>query len=237
MEFSRSLMMRVSCSKNFILFHVPRTGGSSVIAALDEELFVRALPTLKNKVMSKYLYFIPRPLENTYFRAHETAAGMRRLLPEEMFNNYCKITFVRNPFSWLVSLYEFVLHDPSHRHFERITKMGSFDKYIDWEIRRNKRNQYPYLLDRRGRLLVDAVGRFERLADDAARIFRSIGVDLKPLPHIGQFTRKDYRQYYDDESRRKVEAHWARDLDLFGYDFDGLAEEYDPLPRANVRTI
>ena len=213
--------MRISCSKQFILFHLPRTGVSSIIAALDDEIFVRAPPTAKNKLMGKYLFFVPRPVEKTYFRAHETAAHVRRLLPAVTFDDFHKIAFVRNPYSWLVSLYELVLQSPNHRHHETIREMNGFADYVDWEIGRNKRMQYPYICDKHGELLVDFIGRYESLAEDAARAFKSIDVDLKPLPRVGQFTRKDYREFYDEASKRKVAAHWARDLEIFGYDFDG----------------
>ena len=222
--------MRISCSKRFILLHVPRTGVSSIIRALDDDLFVRAPPTAFNKLMSKALPFVRRPIAQTYFRVHETAAHVRRLLPAETFASYRKVAFVRNPFSWLVSLYELVLQSPNHRHFDAVSAMDGFAGYVDWEIGRRKRAQYPYLFDRRGALLVDFVGRYERLADDAARIFAILDVPLAPLPHVGQFTRRDYREFYDATTRRKVEAHWARDLDVFGYGFDGISNETLPLP-------
>lgn len=221
--------MRISCSKQFILFHLPRTGVSSIIRALDDELFVRAPPTVLNKLMSKYLFFVARPVEKTYFRAHETAMHVRRLLPAATFDDYCKIAFVRNPYSWLVSLYELVLQSPKHRHYGAVSAMHGFGEYVDWEIARNKRLQWPYLYDRNDRLLADRIGRFENLAGDAAEIFGSIGVDLNPLTRIGQFTRKDYREFYDEEAQHKVAAHWARDLELFGYDFDGPSAGPDAL--------
>lgn len=227
-------MVRISCSKQFILFHIPRTGVSSVIAALDDELFVRAAPTTGNKLMSKYFPLVRRPVEKTYLRVHETATHVRRLLPASTFENFHKIAFVRNPFSWLVSLYELVLQSPNHRHYDVLSAMDSFGDYVEWEIRRNKRMQYPYVFDKRGTQLVDSIGRFESLAADAARIFRAIDVDLEPLPRVGQFTRKDYREFYDAASRRKVEAHWAKDLELFGYDFDGPTAGADRLARQGL---
>lgn len=215
--------MRISPAKGFILLHVPRTGVSSIIAALDDALFVRAPQTRVNKLMSRYLWFVPRPLERTAFRVHETARHVRRLLPDGEFERYRKIAFVRNPYSWLVSLYELVLQSPRHRHFAVVSRMSGFGEYVDWEIRRNKRLLFPYLVDRDGSLLVDEIGRLERLNEDAARIFGGLGVALKPLPEVGRFTRRDYREFYDEGTRQKVAAHWARDLELFGYDFDGLA--------------
>jgi hypothetical protein len=221
--------VRISPSKRFILLHVPRTGVSSIIAALDDALFVRAPQTRVNKLMSRYVWFVPRPLDRTAFRVHETARHVRRLLPDGVFEDYWKIAFVRNPYSWLVSLYELVLQSPRHRHFRIVSRMRGFGDYVDWEIRRNKRLQFPYLVDRDGGLLVDEIGRFERLAGDAARIFAGLGVDLKPLPEVGRLTRRDYREFYDEATQRKVAAHWARDLELFGYDFDGLVDRRAPI--------
>lgn len=227
--------MRISCSKEFILLHLPRTGVSSVIAALDDHLFVRAAPTAINKLASKYLFIFRRPIAKTCFRAHEKAAHVRRLLPAATFNTYRKIAFVRNPYSWLVSLYELVLQSPNHRHYAKVSAMGDFGNYVDWEIRRRKRALHPYVLDRKGSLLVDLIGRFERLTDDANRIFDLLGVERGPLPQVGRFTRRDYRDFYDDSSRAKVARHWARDLELFGYDFDGLVNDRFPLAEAHIR--
>ena len=126
--------MRISCSKQFLLFHLPRTGVSSVIAALDDSLFIRAAPTTLNKFCGKALPFLHRGIENTYLRTHETARHVRRLLPRQAFNDFCKIAFVRNPYSWLVSMYELVLQSPNHRHYGELSAMRGFSDYVDWEI-------------------------------------------------------------------------------------------------------
>jgi hypothetical protein len=208
------------------VFHLPRTGAGSVIAAMDESLFLRAPATPVNKLMSKFLWFVPRPIEKTYLRTHETALHLRRLLPAETFVAFRKIAFVRNPYSWLVSFYEVLKASPKHRHHKAVAAMSDFGAYVDWEIARNRRLLHAYLADQKGKLLVDSIGRFERLAEDTRRIFGSIGVDT--LPHLGRYTPRDYREYYVAATQRKVAAHWARDLELFGYDFDGIAAE--PFP-------
>lgn len=210
-----------------MLFHLPRTGVSSIIAALDEDLFVRAPPSAANKLRSKYLYLLPRRIENTYLRTHETAAHVQRLLPAEIFADFRKIAFVRNPYSWLVSLYELVLQSPNHRHHRKFAAMRGFDEYVDWEIGRNKRSQHSYICDAHGDFLVDRIGRFEQLAADATRIFRSIDVELGSLHCVGRFTRKDYREFYDESTRLKVAEHWSRDLEILRYDFDGPTAALD----------
>jgi hypothetical protein len=173
--------------------------------------------------MSKYLWLLPRGRERTAFRVHETARHVRRLLPAPVFADFTKIAFVRNPYSWLVSLYELVLQSPNHRHFRQVSALGGFHGYVDWEIARRKRYQHPYVLDRHGRMLVDRIGYYEKLSADAVAIFTELGVELAPLPRVGQFTRRDYRDYYDQATRRRDADHWARDLALFGYEFEGLA--------------
>jgi hypothetical protein len=212
-----------------MLLHIPRTGVSSIIRALDDGLFLRAPKTSLNKFVSRYAWWLPWPVDRTCFRVHETARHVRRLMPAANFAGFHKIVFVRNPYSWLVSLYELVLQSPRHRHHRIVSAMNGFADYVDWEIARNKRLQYPYVTDRRGRLLVDAIGRYERLATDTASVFAAIDVPIEPLPHVGRFTRRDYRDFYDAPTRRKVAAHWARDLELFGYDFDGLQDPAIPV--------
>ena len=216
--------MRISCSKKLLLFHIPRTGVSSVISALDNNLFVRAPPTPVNKLCSKFLPSLPRSIEKTYLRTHETAEHLRRLLRAPVFEDLTKIAFVRNPYSWLVSMYELVLQSPNHRHYRKIAAMRGFEDYVDWEIRRNRRTQHGYICDRNGQLIIDRLGRFEHLEADARRIFESLGVDIAPLPCINRLTRGDYREFYDTSSRRKVASHWRRDLEIFNYDFEGPTE-------------
>jgi hypothetical protein len=217
--------VRISTTKRFILFHLPRTGVGSVIASLDDSLFVRAETTRANKLLSKHLPWIKRPIEKTYFRTHDTAAHVRRLLGAADFDDYRRIAFVRNPYSWLVSFYEVLKASPKHRHYEAVAAMQGFGEYVDWEIARSKRLLHPYVVDRDDELLVDQIGYYERLSEDTTRIFGRIGITPKPLPHLGQYTPRDYRDYYDAAIKRKVADHWARDLELFGYDFDGIRGE------------
>jgi hypothetical protein len=219
----------ISRSKRFILIHVPRTGGSSFVTSLDPALFIPPPAAPGDKFLSKILPFVPRPLEKVYLRPHETARKARRRLPREVFRDYSKIAFVRNPYSWLVSLYEVRRRGPRHRHHKTVAAMSGFAEYVDWEISRHDRFQHAYLTDRRGALLVDYLGRYERLTEDHKRICEILGLEPSALPRINRATQRDYREYYDEPTRERVAGRWARDLELFGYDFDGLVEDRFPL--------
>ena len=46
-----------------------------------------------------------------------------------------------------------------------------------------------------------------------------IGIPRAELEKTNESTRADYRQYYDDSLRQGVAKLYARDLELFGYEF------------------
>ena len=221
--------MRLSLTERLIIFHIPRTAGGSVIWALDDELFVRVAPSPWSKLWSKALPFVRRPPERAFLRTHETAARVQRLLGPDIFAQFRKIAYVRNPYSWLVSFYESLRRSKGHRHQRIVSSLPSFGDYVDWEIARGKRFLHPYVMDRDERLLIDYLGRYERLAQDHAEICELLGIETQALPHLGQRVSKDYREYYDAATKRKVAGAWARDLELFGYDFDGLVRDDFPL--------
>ena len=156
-----------------------------------------------------------------WLKEHETALGARRLLPRDVFDDCFKFAFVRNPWSWIVSVWMRLRTTESHRHYPIVSRMD-FPEYVDWEIRRDRQHQHRFVCDRRGELLVDFVGRQERLAEDFRRVCERLGLGEVELPHVGARPRKhaDWREYYDDALRERVGEHWRRDVELFGYRFE-----------------
>lgn len=71
---------------------------------------------------------------------------------------------------------------------------------------------------------VDFVGYYENLAADFKIVQQKIyGNSQRTLPylnvtHAGE--KRDYRNYYDDETRNIVAEVYAADILMFGYDFD-----------------
>ena len=211
--------MLLSHSHKFIFVHVQRTGGGTISRVLDRYAH-RPPKNRLNRYLSKT--GLVRDPHKVRLTAHGTALTAKRLLPAAVFDEYFKFAFVRNPWSWLVSLYFRFGTTESHRHHKYVSKM-SFGEFIDWEIARNKRHQHLFVCDKRGEVIVDFIGKLENLHADILRACAHIGVDpqLETLPRVGARKHKDYHDYYDDAIRAKVAAHWARDIELFGYDFDG----------------
>ena len=211
--------MEISTSHRLIFMHVQRTGGTSVLSALRElDLWVEPPRNRLNRLYSR-LPLVREP-DRIHFREHDTLAFVQRRLPRAIYEQYLKVAFVRNPYSWLTSTYSTFLRGKSHRHHPIVSAMSGFPEYVDWEIGRNKRHQHIFLLDRDGEIGIDFAGRFENLPAEYERLCGLIGVEGPALPHKNQNRFEDYKDFYDEETREKVAGHWKRDIDLLGYDFD-----------------
>lgn len=153
---------------------------------------------------------------------HLLARQIRSEVGEDRFASYFKFAVVRNPFDRLVSQYCHTRDRVDLRAFLRMPKDASFDEYLE-RIRARRHVQWEpqcsFLFDEDGTLLVDFVGRFERLAEDAAEIFARLGLDGAALPHANRSQRSPYRDYYRDDLRRQVEEMYGEDLARLDYEF------------------
>ncbi|MGB0955723.1 MAG: sulfotransferase, partial [Panacagrimonas sp.] len=79
-----------------------------------------------------------------------------------------------------------------------------------------------YLIDLRGNLLTDFIGRYEHLQEDWEYICMRLGINPPALPHKRQATdrKKDYRSYYTDDLAQLVGDFFRRDVEMLGYRFD-----------------
>lgn len=73
-------------------------------------------------------------------------------------------------------------------------------------------------MDEQGKLLVDWVGRYERLEQDFAAVCHRINV-RETLPRLNVSLHGSYREHYTDRTRRLVEEAYTKDIEMFGYEF------------------
>jgi len=154
------------------------------------------------------------------FRAHDDILAAQRRMPRRTFEEYFKFAFVRNPWERLVSEYEFILRRPGHGRHRRVRKLQSFSEFINMQIPRRDAYQLNMLQDRNGRLLMDFVGKLENLEQDWQQVCQQIGIAHQALPRTNVTQRKDYRDYYDENTRQRVAKHWAREIERFEYSYD-----------------
>jgi Sulfotransferase family len=213
--------MLLSYGPAFIFIHIDKSAGSSIQLALAKY----AVPRRKSWTRRRMVWQGPlnrvaglyRQLE---FPEHATANTIRRCLPRRFYSAAFKFAFVRNPWDRLVSRYAFLLDTPRHRDHQTVVRMKTFEEFLNWEIRRSKMGQHSYVTDGSGRLIVDFVGRYERLHQDFATVCSRLSVKAE-LPHDNASTHSDYRTYYSARTRKLVAERYRLDLELFGYDFNG----------------
>ena len=164
---------------------------------------------------------------------HYTADDYIAVFGRRTFDAYFKFSFVRNPWDRLYSAYNFLSKggwDDKDRVWAS-THLGGYTDFGDFVTRGLRQEavlsfthfipQHEFVCDRHGRLLVDYLGYFETIDNDYGEICRRIGVEAA-LAHTNRSTEFDYRRHYTETTRAIVADVYQRDIDLFGYAFEGI---------------
>jgi len=201
----------ISADRRWIFVHIQRTGGNAVRSALGVKL------NDANK------HFLARELKQVY--------------GEATWAECFKFAFVRNPWERLVSWWSMIDggRDPSGatpapnnffsyvlqraRSFEEFISHCT-DEIIDTDGRKHiLRNQIDYLVDENGAVIVDFVGRFERLQDGFDEVTARLGLARTELPRINTSRHGPYTDYYTPAMADAVGRLYAQDIERFGYRF------------------
>lgn len=219
--------MLISYSHQFIFFHITKTAGSSIKESLKS--YAQELQKFKINRPPKMLGEKINPLYEMWESSiwHAKARDAQKELPAEVYNNFYKFAFVRNPWDWQVSYYHFILKEETHIKHQLVKSMDGFEQYLEWVI--NTKNPFPkgstklqkdIITDSTGKLIVDFVGRYETLDADFSTICQVLNLQAT-LPYLNQSKHQDYKSYYNEKTRKLVEEHFQEDIALFGYTFDG----------------
>ena len=202
----------LSHSKRFIFIHNYKVAGSSISSVLSKYEPHYWIRTVIRKIRIKKYYPV---IAN--FPQDASAFHVRELVPEDIFNNYYKFTFVRNPWDWQVSLYHYMLQTKTHFQHDLIKNM-SFEEYLDWRVNHDLKLQRARIVDEKGETLVDFIGRFENLETDFKEVCELISIGMR-LRHKNRSKHGSYREYYNDRTYQLVKEAFAKDITLFDYEF------------------
>jgi len=235
--------MLISHSKQFIFIHMYKTAGTSVMGVFSpysrlidrmayDYKFSRKLFGMTNRLMG---WGNDGMKQFTGFHKHAKAYEIKEKLEKKQFDSYYKFSFVRNPYDFLVSLYFYskqFKRDPSRLVFKDM----EYKDFLKRVISNNTASQLDFITDPHdSKLLVDYIGRFETLERDIAIIQERLDIkNGRSVKHTNpSFKRKskDYKAYYDEESRDLVENNFQRDLDLLGYNFNGFNKDMQIIPK------
>lgn len=147
--------------KKFIFIHVPKTGGTSVKKILSEKLKMKDITFDGEYVKYK---------KNTHLKMNINFF--------EKYNDYFKFVFVRHPYDWIKSYYNF--HYNKEKFYKNITNKKikntinvSFD---DWLSSLNNFNQTDFFCDN-DLFLVDKVCYLENFNDEMKFILNKLNIN------------------------------------------------------------
>ncbi len=211
--------MIVSHKYKFIFIHIDKCAGTSITLAMAPHLGEEDLVLGCTKEGEK------RSVEGRKAKSlwkHATAQRAKTVLGDEIWNSYFKFTFVRNPWDMVVSTYHWWLktswNDAMGRS-KKIRAMKDFKEYVLSPYVREK-NCLDYISDENGDIIVDFMGRHEKLEVDFSYICGRVGLPNIELLHENKSKHKSYNDYYDQDSRRRVRELFNRDIEYFHYRFD-----------------
>jgi hypothetical protein len=206
--------MIISALHKFIFVAIPKTGTHSVRRALREHLGPDDMEQVGLFVQKQF----PIPELAQLRHGHLTLEQVRPYLPPEDFSSFFKFAFVRNPFDRFVSYCAFMTRVRGDFDRDPQGVMRHFIENPRWQHILFK-PQHHFVAGADGELLTDFVGRVEEMQGSYDEAAQRIGVPTSPLERVNSSKRRDYRDYYNQELIDGVAKLYARDLELFGYEF------------------
>ena len=216
--------MLLSHRRQFLFVHIAKTGGTSVRRALSSYRWDWKYGP--SQFMVNKLSQLAGHRLGCRFPRHSKIIAAREMLPEDYFDRLYKFAFVRNPWDLQVSSFHHIKRERPHL-------LNGYDKFSDfmrWKLDESRAYQYhidtsiqlqtDYLVDLRGNLIVDRVGKYENIQSDFDDICEHLKIKQQTLPHKRKATdRKNYRGYFCDELAEQVGTYFKRDVELLGYQF------------------
>lgn len=210
--------MPVSHNRKIIFIHIPKAGGSSIEKALG---LYGADNRGNNAPDPDILYGV----ENGRALQHLTALEIKSRIPPDIWEKYFKFSFVRNPFARLVSEYSWRSEKLKKNKLPDISFSEFIDQFLlpamdgaDKDVLADHFKPQTEFIFNRNNLLVDFVGRLENFSEDFQILCGKIGIKIRP-PHINKTKHRDYREYYDPETRKSVSKIYQKDLEKLNYSF------------------
>lgn len=206
--------MIVSHRHRFIFFAVPRTGTHAIRTALRGCL---GPDDWQQQSLTEQAR-LPVPALARIGHGHVTLRQARACLPDAICRDYFKFACVRNPYERFVSACAML----NRRNPVYAGNETSFMKRA-LGVRRFReralvRPQADMLVDERGALGMDFVGRYETLQQSFDEACGRLGITAPPLVQGNATEHRAWTDYYDDELLRVVTEFYRRDFDALGYD-------------------
>ena len=192
--------------KKFIFIHIPKTGGTSVKKILSEKVKIEGF-----KINGELVEYN----KNTHLGINKEQF--------EKYKDYYKFVFVRHPYQWIKSYYNF--HSNKSDFYKNITSKKikntinvSFDEWLN-ELKIFNQTDFFTNGDE---ILVDKVCRLENFEEDLVDVFKKININS----NFKNIKMKDSKKFnidtiknLNDNQKKMIQKICAKDFRLLGYEY------------------
>lgn len=205
-------MALIEKNNRFVFIHIFKCAGNSVRKVLTEQ-------------------FNTYEWEGVHVEAKDVKKHFEAKGKITAYNRAFKFTFIRNPYDWMVSTYQYIKNSKAHPYSAKANELP-FDRWMAFYRdtlmnlpRQHGQNKYltlnQFITDEQGNKIVDMVGKYETIGADWDVICRSVGIESIALPvvNVTAHKTKDYKPYYNQEAKEIVSKVFEEDLDLFKYTY------------------
>lgn len=145
--------------------------------------------------------------------------------PQNLYKNYFKFAFVRNPWDRLCSCWRNKVIDSNYFKFEskELEIMQDFNNFVNF-VEKLKIESCDHHLRLQSKLVdlnnIDYLGRFETFSEDLVEVFQNLNINTNEISKKNASKNpKHYHKYYDDKLAEKVYKIYKNDIKIFNYKF------------------
>lgn len=233
--------MIISNSKKFIFIHIHKAAGTSIHFSIDKTLEWNDISIGS----TPYGEQIQKPYYSRFkIQKHSSARDVMYLVGNRVWSDYFTFTFVRHPYRRAISLYSYIdklVTQHGKKRYLRYLPTARFRKeFWNWPVTKaflatktfsrfirhqylrkavGMKPQYQSFVDEKGHILVDFIGRVERIGEDFKFVSGKIGLPQTDLQkknqsisdnsHLPVIQETDYDLLYE---------LYKKDFDILGYD-------------------
>lgn len=205
--------MIISHKHKFIFFAVPKTATHAIRAALRQH-------TGEGDWEQQVLFgkqSLPIPEIAKLQHGHISVTQIRPHLSDEIWQDYFKFAFVRNPFDRFVSVCFFLNRNNPQFAVNALRRMKASIGSERFRQRLLVRPQVLQLMDENKQIALDYVGRYEDIQQSLDHVFDHLNLPHTELESKNASNHRAYSSYYDQELTDLVSAYYREDIDKLKY--------------------
>jgi len=200
-------------NKNAVFIWIPKNAGTSIYKTLKKHgcLKAKKVPRVKYRFSQRGIV--------TFGHMNYSQLVKQGYVNDRFDATAYKFCFSRNPYDRAISLYEYFKGDfPEGTSFpdfiRKITENGVRPIGLFNSAGLSSCNPQVRWIEN---VKIDFYGTYENLGQDFNIVLRSLGLPEMSLLHLNKSKRSDYTDYYDFDTKRRVEEFYKEDFEFFNY--------------------